>query len=302
MSGASKSSFWLKLLATIICLGLVGNIFFFLLLSGNLSSLGGFFVYSAPTPTLALIGLDQLSATLTTPTPFQPLPTNTPTPTVTPTATATATNTPRPTKTSPPPTAVIPVFHPSVDGIPESAQISGIYGYNQSHLLSCESRSAVDWANYFGVSINENTFLYDLPASDNPDAGFVGSADGAEGQIPPNDYGVHADPVANLLNEYNLNAEAVHGLSYDDLRKQIAAGHPVIVWVYGNVWSGGSAVNYTAADGNTTKVVAYEHTVIVIGYDSYYVMILDGGMVYPRAISVFKNSWATLGNMAVIMQ
>jgi uncharacterized protein YvpB len=158
----------------------------------------------------------------------------------------------------------------------------------------------VDWAGYFGVSISENTFQSKLPLSDDPDAGFVGSPDGVEGQLPPNSYGVHADPVADLLNDYGLDAKAVHGYSFDELRKQIAAGHPVIVWVYGNVWAGGSPVNYTATNGNTTRVVAFEHTVMVIGYDASYVIILDGGMYYARDIGTFKDSWSTLGNMAVI--
>jgi uncharacterized protein YvpB len=160
----------------------------------------------------------------------------------------------------------------------------------------------VDWADYFGVPISENTFQSHLPQSDDPDAGFVGSPDGAEGGLPPDSYGVHADPVAALLREYGLSATAVHGYSYDSLRKQIAAGHPVIVWVYGNVWYGDSPVTYTPSDGHTTRVIRFEHTVIITGYDPNYVSILDGGMAYYRSVPQFLSSWAPLGNMAVILQ
>jgi len=93
----------------------------------------------------------------------------------------------------------------------------------------------VDWANYLGRSINEYTFLNQLPKSDNPDKGFVGSVYGTWGQIPPDPYGVHAPPVAALLREYGLNAYAHRPLSWDQLRAEIAHGNPVIVWVIGNV-------------------------------------------------------------------
>jgi uncharacterized protein YvpB len=188
-----------------------------------------------------------------------------------------------------------------MDGIPQSAFIS-ITGHNQAHSLSCESRSAADWAGFFGVSTTEDVFQSLLPLSDDPDAGFVGNAYGAEGQLPPNSYGVHADPVAAVLHQYGLNATAVHGYSYDNLRKQIVAGHPVILWVYGNVWYGVSPVDYTASDGHNTKVIRFEHTVIITGYDTNNVTILDGGMLYSRPISQLLSSWSSLGNMAVILQ
>ena len=298
-------SFWRKFIFGLLGLGLFLNLMAFLFLSGFIN---------APAAAINLVHtqtiVDIQIASLTpfTPTPFQPLPTNTPTPTSTPTRTptptktntATFTKTPKPTKT-PIPQSPQNSSQPQANGIPASAQISGITGVNQSHLLSCESRSAVDWAGYFGISVSENYFQSLLPHSDDPDAGFVGSPDGAEGQLPPNSYGVHADPVAAVLHKFDLNAMAVHGYSFDDLRRQIAAGHPVIVWVYGNVWYGVAPVSYKASDGHTTNVVAFEHTVIVTGYDTNYLTILDGGMAYYRTVSQFLSSWSTLGNMAIIL-
>lgn len=297
MTGAHRSSRWIRFFTILICIGLFGNLVVFLILSGfvNIPNFS-----TAPAPTGTPIRLEVLTLTPSTPTPFQPLPTETPTPTPTYTPTPTSTNTPRPTNTPLPPPTQEPT-QPS-DGLPAAASITGIYGFNQSHPLSCESRSAVDWARYFGTSLSEDEFQSNLPLSDDPDSGFVGSPDDAEGQLPPNSYGVHAEPVAALLRQYDLNASAIYGFSYDELRKEIAAGRPVIVWVYGNVWSGGYPVSYTASNGHTSTVVAFEHTVIVTGYDGTFVTLLDGGMAYVSIISQFKNSWATLGNMAVVMQ
>lgn len=252
--------------------------------------------------TPALIALLNYTAS---PTPFQPVP-NTPTPTVTPSPTATATLTPSatptetatpvPSDTSPPPTEA-----PS-DGLPAEAYVGGIVGYPQSLALSCESRSAVDWARYYGVEIGEMDFQYALPVTDNPNTGFVGDPRQERGMIPPYSYGVHAAPVAELLRAYGVNAYSYTGYSWDDVRRQIANGQPVIAWVIGNVWTGYGSRSYTASDGETLTVAAYEHTVIVTGYGPNTVNVVDNNLYYSVNIDRFLSSWSVLGNMVVIQE
>lgn len=175
-----------------------------------------------------------------------------------------------------------------------------VTGRGQALPLDCEARSAVDWAGYFGVVIDELEFFGQLPASDDPDSGFVGDVRGAWGQIPPAPYGVHAGPVAAVLNAYGVPARAVTGLSWDALRAELDAGRPVITWVIGSVGSG-AAVAYTAAsNGHTTLVAPFEHTVMVIGYGPDSVTLLDGGQTYTRTLAQFLASWGVLGNMAII--
>jgi LysM repeat protein/uncharacterized protein YvpB len=177
-----------------------------------------------------------------------------------------------------------------------------VMGQPQTWALSCEARSAVDWAGYLGTYIVEGDFQGGLPLSDDPDSGFVGEAWGPRGQIPPAAYGVHAEPVAALLRAYGVGARAEHGLGWEAVQAQIDAGRPVIVWVVGEVWNG-AAVEYTAAsNGHTTLVVPYEHTVMVIGYGPGTVTLLDGASVYYRSLAQFMASWGVLGNMAVVAQ
>jgi uncharacterized protein YvpB len=186
------------------------------------------------------------------------------------------------------------------EALPDSAEISGLSGHAQGYSLSCESRSAVDVAAFWGVSIGESEFLQALPRSDNPDEGFVGNPSDAWGTIPPQGYGVHAGPVAETLQEFGLVAEAHHDLSWDDLRGEINAGHPVIVWVIGQMW-GGKPVEYEAADGSTSTVAAYEHTMILTGYSPDTVQVVDAysGVYQSYQLKTFLKSWAVLGNMAV---
>lgn len=180
------------------------------------------------------------------------------------------------------------------------AVLLDVIGHRQSLPLSCESRSAADWAGYFGVAIDELEFFGRLPVSDNPDVGFAGDVNGKWGNIPPDSYGVHAGPVAALLREYGLSAEARRDLMWDDLRAELDAGRPVIVWVTGHV-STGKAVEYVTADGQTVIVAPFEHTVLVVGYTDDSVSVLDGSKIYSRSLDKFLESWAVLGNMAIII-
>ena len=191
-----------------------------------------------------------------------------------------------------------PIPTPPPPTTPGSAIINGVTGKAQSLPLDCESRSAVDWAKYFGVHIEELDFFDLLPHSDNPDKGFVGSVNGTWGQIPPNPYGVHAEPVAEVLRDHGLEAYAHRPLSWAELKAEIAAGRPVIAWIIGSV-NNGIPVYYTPSDGLHTVVARYEHTVIVTGYDSNNVYYLNGATIYSRTISQFLDSWSALGSMAI---
>ncbi len=258
--------------------------FFFLLmmvlLLGGCSAGGAPAVLASSTP--------MMRAATATPTPIPSrTPSPTPTRTLTPTRTATATLAPSRTPT-PTPT------------LPAAAEVKGMYGYGQLFGLSCEARSAADWARHFGVTVHELDFLKRLPRSKNPEIGFVGDPNGGWGLIPPEAYGVHAGPIAYVLRGYGAKAQAKRQMSFERLRVEIAAGRPVMVWVTGHVAAG--KATQVEVDGKSITVARYEHTVIVTGYDAKYITILDGKGVYKRPVETFLQSWAVLENMAVVWE
>ncbi len=187
--------------------------------------------------------------------------------------------------------------------LPDAAYIPGVIGHPQGYALSCESRSASDLAGFWGVYIGESDFLQALPSSDNPDQGFVGSPNELWGRLPPHGYGVHADPVAATLREFGLQAEAHHDLTWDDLRGEISAGRPVIVWVIGAMWPG-TPVDYEASDGSIVRVANFEHTMLLTGYGAESVEVIDAysGEYQYYWLSAFLESWSVLGNMAVFAE
>ena len=198
------------------------------------------------------------------------------------------------------PTVTVDITPVETQDYEESYYIENVYGHRQFFSIGCEAAAAVDWARFFGVEIIEYNFQFELPVSDNPDLGFVGDVRGPWGQAPPYAYGVHAGPIADALRNYGLNAIAVKGFTLEKLKKQISNDKPVIVWVIGNV-VGGVPTEYTDSEGNTIIVAAYEHVVIVTGYDKDAIRYLNNGKVYETPVDNFLNSWGVLGNMAVVM-
>jgi uncharacterized protein YvpB len=206
-----------------------------------------------------------------------------------------------PTITPVPPTATrIPSITPTATpSYPEEYFIRGISGHKQYFKLGCEASVAKDWAWYFGVDLNEFEFQYKMPLSDNPDKGFVGEVTSPWGQVPPYGYGVHAGPVAALLREYGLPAKGVKGMTQAELRKELSQGKPVIAWVIGNV-VGGIPYEYTDKVGDKVTVAAYEHVVIVTGYNKDSFRYNTNGRYYDVKDEYFLNSFKVLGNMALI--
>lgn len=219
---------------------------------------------------------------------------------------------PSPSPTIPPtPTTEItlvvqPTLQPSPivteSALPPSAFITDISGHVQTYELGCEASAAVDWAGFYDVLIYESTFQFELPLSDNPDLGFVGNVttDGW-GQIPPDAYGVHAPPIAELLREYGLPAQAVKGMTLEEVKAELAEGDPIIAWVIGNmVYS--NPLKFVDKQGNAVTVAPYEHVVILTGYDETNITYLNNGNFFSVPTEVFLTSWGVLGNMAVIYE
>lgn len=205
--------------------------------------------------------------------------------TIEPTATATITITTESTQMSP--------------SIPEEFFITNISGRKQHFPLGCEASASADLAAFYGLTINEFEFQHKLPLSDNPELGFVGSVNSPWGQIPPYGYGVHAAPVAALLNDYGLPAQAFKNYTLEQVKAQLANGNPIIAWVIGNM-VGGIPAEYTDKEGNKVVVAAYEHVVILTGYSKDRIRYMNNGRFFEVPYDVFLNSWGVLENMVVI--
>jgi uncharacterized protein YvpB len=214
----------------------------------------------------------------------------------------TVTFNPKPTGTASP-NSKKPLIQPSSTPFPTQPATMrlAVQGQEQTLPLSCESRSAVDWAAYFGVKLDELEFQGSLPRSDNPEIGFVGDVNGVWGNLPPHSYGVYPAPVASLLQRFKLPAVARRGMTLEEIKREITAGRPVIVWVVGHVEKS-QATTYTALNGQKVTVAPKEHTVMVVGFTPDTITVLDGKLLYGKANAHFLNSWNVLGNMGIVFR
>jgi len=192
-----------------------------------------------------------------------------------------------------------PTPTPSPTATPHSAW-APVLGEPQSRNLSCESRSAADLAAHWGVMVDELEFLNALGRSDNPHKGFVGDVDSPPGSLPPDGYGVYAEPVAATLRDYGLDAHPVYNLGPDGLRAELLTGRPVLVWAtYG--MQPQEPVEWVSSDGQVSTVLAFMHTFIVTGFDQEGFFILDAYdatmQYYPD--NTFLTVWNSFDQMAV---
>ncbi|MFQ6099612.1 MAG: C39 family peptidase [Anaerolineae bacterium] len=189
------------------------------------------------------------------------------------------------------------------DEPPPSAFVEGVAGHPQEHNLSCESRSATDLAAFWGVEFTESDFFRRLPKSDNPQRGFLGNVDLPPGSMPPAGYGVYVGPVAATLRSFGLDAQARREWSLDDLRAELAAGRPVIVWATYDMRLPG-VETWVSSDGATSVVVKWQHTFVAVGYDEggvYLIDAYDAGTKY-FSYETFDAAWAQLERMTVTVE
>ena len=179
-----------------------------------------------------------------------------------------------------------------VDGI----VVSGIPAYKQVRSLSCEYASVFIATSAFGNPIPEDVYLASTPSAENPHFGYRGDIDGEWGRT--DDYGIYAEALVPTLEANGYAGEVTYEVDADLVRSQIDAGRPVIVWI---ATRGDTGFYEVDDEGNSFKLVPWEHVVVVYGYDDEQVYISDPG---PGAYGTmswgsFLEAWAVLDGMAL---
>jgi len=183
---------------------------------------------------------------------------------------------------------------------PSEFYVAGIVGHAQERPLSCEARSAVDLAAFWGVAVEEDALLDMLPRSDDPHRGFMGNVDDPPGSLPPGGYGVYAEPIARALRRQGLDACAHRWLGLERLKTELAAGRPVVVWATYQMLRP-EVTLWTSSAGSVSIIVQWEHTFIAAGYDAGSVTLIDAydGETYTYPTNQFVPAWMQLNEMAV---
>jgi len=216
----------------------------------------------------------------------------------TPSATATATPTPTPAPT--PATVTIPVPV-----------------YQQSMVLDCETAALQQGLAYYGINVSQSE-LFAAEYADtrlpvmganhtvlrwgNPYTNFVGYVNGSD--WTPTGFGVFWPVIQRLARAHGLpNAIGGEGFAPRRIYSELAAGHPVQVWIqtrFARVQLG----TWTAWDGTQVRYSYAEHSVTLSGVSPTQVRVNDvlNASQYWVSKSLFEANFADFNNMAVIFQ
>ncbi|MFJ7245039.1 C39 family peptidase [Kitasatospora sp. NPDC098652] len=152
-----------------------------------------------------------------------------------------------------------------------------------------------------GVDRDHPEFGHSGPRSGDPYEAFVGDPDGSE--TAGTGFGVYSPPVAKAARSYGLTVrQDGSGISVQQLKDELAAGHPAVVWV-DYLWRHLRSTTYTAYDGRSVLYAGpAEHTVVVTGFSGGRVSLNDPARGRTTVSEDdFADGYATYGHMAVVI-
>lgn len=190
--------------------------------------------------------------------------------------------------------------------------LSDVIDYNQNpdYPTGCECASLYILLQYYGVDVTMEEIVEALPKGPtpyevdgvlygaNPEREFVGDPRDS------NSYGVFNEPIRETAEQFKSGAIAKSGATLEDIKEIIESGNPVEAWYTTNI-EGGIQYRREWIDyetGETVKWPAYEHAVVIYGFDSYNNVLYkdpNTGSSHAMGWDTFKEAFEELGGMIV---
>jgi uncharacterized protein YvpB len=213
----------------------------------------------------------------------------------------------------PPPPAPAPVVAPRTS-TPAGYVTIPVPIYRQTRNLNCETAAMQMGLAYYGHYYSQDAlFAYEnadlrRPVVSNgvvvqwgdPYTNFVGDVNGSETALTG--YGVYYPVILSVARSHGVpNAYGGEGFSPATVYAELAAGHPVQIWMEAR-WSRPAVRTWTAWDGRVIRYSLAEHSVILTGVSPTQVRVNDDqfGSQYWVSKWTFETSWRDFNNMAVI--
>ncbi len=179
---------------------------------------------------------------------------------------------------------------------------------SQTKNLNCEATTAAMILQYYGRKSDIDSIQNSLPLDENPHKGFRGNVDGPIWGF--DDYGVYAEPIAQVMTKFGVPAKAYTNISADFLKQKILAGKPAIIWV--NISDPHPETKVLNINGEKVKLISGEHVAVVTGYDNGTWILndpwkttLEDGRAQGQTIFVDDLDsimWDDFDHMAVIVE
>jgi uncharacterized protein YvpB len=185
--------------------------------------------------------------------------------------------------------------------------------YRQTRNLNCETAAMQMGLAYYGHYYSQDSlFAYENPDLrratwingtlhwGDPYTNFVGDVNGSESALTG--YGVYYPVILSIARSHGVpNAYGGEGFSPATIYAELAAGHPVQIWMEAR-WSRPAMHTWIAWDGRAIRYSQAEHSVILTGVSGTSVRVNDDqfGSQYWVSKWTFETSWRDFNNMAVI--
>jgi uncharacterized protein YvpB len=185
--------------------------------------------------------------------------------------------------------------------------------YRQTRNLNCETAAMQMGLAYYGHWYSQDAlFQYENPDLrpaqwingtlhwGDPYTNFVGNVNGSESALTG--YGVYYPVILSIARSHGVpNAYGGEGFSPAAIYAELAAGHPVQIWMEAQ-WSRPAVRTWIAWDGRPIRYSLAEHSVILTGVSPTQVRVNDDqfGSQYWVSKWTFETSWRDFNNMAVI--
>jgi uncharacterized protein YvpB len=179
--------------------------------------------------------------------------------------------------------------------------IEGMPAVQQWYNLSCEYAAAAAVTLYWGNLVSQRDFMAEIPRHPNPHIGFRGNIHGDHGWI--DDYGIYAEPLVPVLERRGYDATVFYGNDVERLKANISAGNPAVVWLTTGRYDRRPQF-FREYEGETFKLVPFEHAIVAYGYDGDGIYSMDvgsGAFVYTDWSS-FLRRWAYFDGMTLIIR
>jgi uncharacterized protein YvpB len=187
--------------------------------------------------------------------------------------------------------------------------------YRQTRNLNCETAALQMGLAYYGHYYSQDAlFAYENPDLrraqwingvlhwGDPYTNFVGDVNGSESALTG--YGVYYPVILSIARSHGVpNAYGGEGFSPATVYAELAAGHPVQIWMEAR-WSRPAMHTWIAWDGRSIKYSQAEHSVILTGVSPTMVRVNDDqfGSQYWVSKWTFETSWRDFNNMAVVFR
>jgi uncharacterized protein YvpB len=185
--------------------------------------------------------------------------------------------------------------------------------YRQTRNLNCETAALQMGLAYYGHYYTQDSlFAYESPDLrraqwingvlhwGDPYTNFVGDVNGSESNLTG--YGVYYPVILSIARSHGVpNAYGGEGFSPATVYAELAAGHPVQIWMEAR-WSRPALHTWIAWDGRSIRYSQAEHSVILTGVSPTSVRVNDDqfGSQYWVSKWTFETSWRDFNNMAVV--